>query len=70
VLALGVGAYVDDFNARVIGAYEGGTGSQELPADVGGARSLIPPGTAALRDFLAQDAKMAAVGPAVPGKMD
>ncbi len=51
VLALDVGAYVDDFNARVIGAYERGTGSQDLPADVGVARSLIPPGTAALRDF-------------------
>jgi pyruvate/2-oxoacid:ferredoxin oxidoreductase beta subunit/Pyruvate/2-oxoacid:ferredoxin oxidoreductase delta subunit len=51
VLALDVGAYVDDFNARVIGAYEKGTGSQELPADVGVARSLVPPGTAALRDF-------------------
>lgn len=51
VLALDVEAYVGDFNARVIGAYEKGTGSQELPADVGVARSLIPPGTAALRDF-------------------
>lgn len=51
VLALDVEAYVEDFNARVIGAYEKGVGSQELPADVGVARSLIPPGTAALRDF-------------------
>ncbi|MBI2467677.1 MAG: 4Fe-4S binding protein, partial [Candidatus Rokubacteria bacterium] len=51
VLALDVQAYVDDFNARVIGAYEKGAGSHELPADVGVARSLIPPGTAALRDF-------------------
>lgn len=51
VLALDVAAYVADFNARVIGAYEKGVGSQELPADVGIARSLIPPGTAALRDF-------------------
>src|SRR5574341_2131784 len=51
VLALDVGAYVEDFNARVIGAYETGLGSQELPADIGVARSLIPPGTAALRDF-------------------
>lgn len=51
VLDLDVEAYVEDFNARVIGAYEKGTGSQELPADVGVARSLIPPGTAALRDF-------------------
>ncbi|MFQ5897581.1 MAG: thiamine pyrophosphate-dependent enzyme [Candidatus Methylomirabilia bacterium] len=51
VLELDVEAYVDDFNARVIGAYEKGVGSQDLPADVGVARSLIPPGTAALRDF-------------------
>ena len=51
LLTLDVEAYVDDFNARVIGAYEKGVGSQELPADVGVARSLIPPGTAALRDF-------------------
>jgi len=51
VLELDVEAYVDDFNARIIGAYERGIGSQELPADVGVARSLIPPGTAALRDF-------------------
>lgn len=51
VLALDVEAYVDDFNARIIGAYEKGVGSQELPADVGVARSLIPPGTGALRDF-------------------
>lgn len=49
VLALDVEAYVNDFNARVIGAYEKGTGSQDLPADVGVARSLIPAGTAALR---------------------
>jgi hypothetical protein len=40
VLALDVAAYVADFNARVIGAYEKGVGSQELPADVGIARSL------------------------------
>jgi pyruvate/2-oxoacid:ferredoxin oxidoreductase beta subunit/Fe-S-cluster-containing hydrogenase component 2 len=51
VLALDVEAYVSDFNERVIGAYAAGTGSQALPADVGVARSLIPPGTAALRDF-------------------
>jgi pyruvate ferredoxin oxidoreductase beta subunit len=51
VLALDVEAYVDDFNARVIGTYEKGTGSHDLPADVGVARSLIPAGTAALRDF-------------------
>jgi pyruvate/2-oxoacid:ferredoxin oxidoreductase beta subunit/ferredoxin len=51
VLALDVDRYVDDFNARVIGAYARGAGSEELPADLGVARSLVPPGTAALRDF-------------------
>ena len=51
ILTLDVAEYVADFNARVIGAYEKGVGSQELPADVGIARSLIPAGTAALRDF-------------------
>ncbi|MBI2090196.1 MAG: 4Fe-4S binding protein [Deltaproteobacteria bacterium] len=48
---LDLDAYVDDFNRRVIGAYQDGTGSVELPADVGIARSLVPPGTGALRDF-------------------
>lgn len=48
---LDLDTYVDDFNRRVIGAYRAGTGSVELPADIGVARSLIPPGTAALRDF-------------------
>ena len=51
LLELDLEAYVDDFNARVIGAYAAGTGSQTLPADAGVARSLIPAGTAALRDF-------------------
>jgi pyruvate ferredoxin oxidoreductase beta subunit len=44
-------AYLDDFHRRILGAYAEGRGSTELPADVGLARSLIPPGTAALRDF-------------------
>src|SRR3990167_6577486 len=51
LLELDLDTYVDDFNRRVIGAYQQGTGSITLPADVGIARSLIPPGTAALRDF-------------------
>jgi pyruvate ferredoxin oxidoreductase beta subunit len=51
LLDLDLAAYVDDFNARVIGAYATGVGSQTLPADAGVARSLIPAGTAALRDF-------------------
>ncbi|HET9497380.1 MAG TPA: thiamine pyrophosphate-dependent enzyme [Candidatus Limnocylindria bacterium] len=44
-------AYVDDFNATVVGAYAAGRGDAELPADPGVARSVIPPGTAATRDF-------------------
>jgi pyruvate/2-oxoacid:ferredoxin oxidoreductase beta subunit/NAD-dependent dihydropyrimidine dehydrogenase PreA subunit len=48
---LDLDAYVDDFNRRVIGAYQEGAGSVVLPADVGVARSLVPPGTGALRDF-------------------
>src|SRR5574337_1229886 len=48
---LDIEQYVGDFNERIIGAYAAGTGEQTLPADVGVARSLIPPGTGALRDF-------------------
>lgn len=51
LLELDLEAYVSDFNARIIGAYAAGTGSHTLPADAGVARSLIPAGTAALRDF-------------------
>ena len=40
-----------DFNERVIRGYEEGKGEKELPADLALARSLIPAGTAALRDF-------------------
>jgi pyruvate/2-oxoacid:ferredoxin oxidoreductase beta subunit/Pyruvate/2-oxoacid:ferredoxin oxidoreductase delta subunit len=46
-----VHAYVDDFNTVVVGAYAAGLGDAELPADRGVARSVIPPGTAATRDF-------------------
>jgi pyruvate ferredoxin oxidoreductase beta subunit len=42
---------VIDFNERVIRGYEEGRGEKELPADLAVARSLIPAGTAALRDF-------------------
>jgi pyruvate/2-oxoacid:ferredoxin oxidoreductase beta subunit/NAD-dependent dihydropyrimidine dehydrogenase PreA subunit len=51
LLDLDIEAYVGDFNERIIGAYNAGIGEQGLPADVGVARSLIPPGTGALRDF-------------------
>lgn len=42
---------VNDFNDRVIRGYEEGYGEKKLPADVASARSLIPAGTATLRDF-------------------
>ena len=48
---LDVRAYVDDFNREVVEAYQHGTADAELPADGSVARSLIPPGTAAARDF-------------------
>ncbi len=51
LMELDLDRYVDDFNRRVIGAYQLGKGSAVLPADLGVARSLIPPGTGALRDF-------------------
>ena len=45
-----VHAYVDDFNA-VIGAYGASAADATLPADRNVARSILPPGTAAVRDF-------------------
>ncbi len=44
-------AYVADFNRSIVGAYGAGTADAGLPADVGLARSIVPPGTAAARDF-------------------
>jgi pyruvate ferredoxin oxidoreductase beta subunit len=46
-----VHAYVDDFNRAVMDAYRTNAADVELPADRGVARSIIPPGTAATRDF-------------------
>ena len=40
-----------EFNDRVIRDYEDGSGPKDLPADMEVARSLIPAGTATLRDF-------------------
>jgi pyruvate ferredoxin oxidoreductase beta subunit len=48
---LDVHAYVDDFNDAVLGAYATNTNDGTLDADSGVARSIIPPGTAATRDF-------------------
>src|SRR5213083_1402494 len=42
---------VNDFNERIIRGYEEGYGEKDLPADLTLARSLIPAGTATLRDF-------------------
>jgi pyruvate/2-oxoacid:ferredoxin oxidoreductase beta subunit/NAD-dependent dihydropyrimidine dehydrogenase PreA subunit len=42
---------VDDFNERIVRGYEEGYGENDLPADLSVARSLIPAGTASLRDF-------------------
>jgi pyruvate ferredoxin oxidoreductase beta subunit len=42
---------VVDFNERIIRSYEDGNGPKDLAADLSVARSLIPAGTATLRDF-------------------
>src|SRR6266567_9098498 len=42
---------VHDFNERIIRGYEDGYGEKELPAELSLARSLVPAGTATLRDF-------------------
>src|SRR5438876_8866516 len=42
---------VADFNERIIRGYEEGYGEKDLPADLSVARSLVPAGTASLRDF-------------------
>lgn len=52
-------AYVDDFNRVVVDAYRRGSADGSLPADAGVARSIIPPGTAATRDF-------SGLGPRIP----
>jgi pyruvate/2-oxoacid:ferredoxin oxidoreductase beta subunit/Fe-S-cluster-containing hydrogenase component 2 len=43
--------YLQDFSESVVSAYRAGRADRELPADAGLARSIIPPGTAAVRDF-------------------
>ena len=42
---------VEDFNSRVIDGYNEGSGPLALKADVYTARSIIPAGTGAYRDF-------------------
>ena len=48
--------YVEDFNERVIGAYNRGA-DDELPADLGVARSFIPAGHGRLPRFLLHRAR-------------
>jgi pyruvate/2-oxoacid:ferredoxin oxidoreductase beta subunit/Pyruvate/2-oxoacid:ferredoxin oxidoreductase delta subunit len=48
---LDMDAYVEVFGRTIVPAYRRGVADRELPADVGLARSVIPPGTAATRDF-------------------
>ena len=43
--------YVEEFGRSVVPAYRRGIADRELPVDVGLARSIIPPATAATRDF-------------------
>lgn len=50
-LLFDVHAYVEDFARAVVPAYRTGVADRELPADAGVARSIVPPGTAAVRDF-------------------
>jgi len=42
---------VEDFNNRIVGAYNNGTAEIGLNAEISTARSIIPAGTASLRDF-------------------
>src|SRR5215475_10587387 len=42
---------IADFNERVVGAYNTGLAERGLPADDMSARSVVPAGTGALRDF-------------------
>jgi pyruvate/2-oxoacid:ferredoxin oxidoreductase beta subunit/NAD-dependent dihydropyrimidine dehydrogenase PreA subunit len=42
---------IEDFNERVVGAYNSGLAERGLPADDQTARSVVPAGTGALRDF-------------------
>jgi len=46
-----VGDYVAEFGATIVPGYRAGTADRGLAADAGLARSIIPPGTAATRDF-------------------
>src|SRR4030095_8709899 len=42
---------IEDFNNRVVGAYEAGTAEKGLEADIQVGRSVVPAGTGVFRDF-------------------
>ncbi len=42
---------IEDFNTRIIGAYNNGQAENGLPADITTAQSIVPAGTGVLRDF-------------------
>jgi pyruvate ferredoxin oxidoreductase beta subunit len=44
-------SYIEEFEGSIVPAYRRGVADAEWPADIGLARSVIPPGTAATRDF-------------------
>ena len=44
-------AYVEEFGRSVVPGYRRGIADAEFPADAGLARSIVPPGTSATRDF-------------------
>ena len=48
---LDMDAYVEEFGRSVVPGYRRGVADAEFPADAGLARSIIPPGTSATRDF-------------------
>ncbi len=52
--------YVEEFGRTIVPAYRRGIADRELPADLGLARSIVPPGTAASRDF-------SRLAPRIPG---
>src|SRR6188508_2021361 len=43
--------YLEAFDDTVVDAYRRGIADRELPSDSGVARSVLPPGTSATRDF-------------------
>lgn len=43
--------FLDHFNSQIVSGYNKGKGEKSLPADVATARSIMPAGTGALRDF-------------------